>query len=89
MTDIRQTVQDIRELTRMKAEIEKELTAAQDKIKAEMTAQDVDELCGTDYRVTWKTVTSNRIDTTALKRQRPDIAELFTTESVTRRFLVA
>ena len=89
MTDIRQAVQDIRELTRMKAEIEEQLTAAQDVIKAEMTAQDVDELTGTDYRVTWKSVTSNRIDTTALKKQMPDIAQMFTTASTTRRFLVA
>lgn len=89
MTDIRQAVQDIRELTRMKAEIEEQLTAAQDVIKAEMTAQNVDELTGTDYRVTWKTVTSNRIDTTALKKDMPEIAQMFTRESSTRRFLVA
>ena len=89
MTDIMKAVQDIRQLTRMKAEIEAEITAAQDVIKAEMTAQDVDELTGADYRVTWKHVTSNRIDTTALKKAMPDIAQMFTTASTTRRFLVA
>lgn len=89
MTDIRKAVQDIRELTRMKAEIEEQLEAARDVVKAEMTAQDVDELTGTDYKVTWKAVTSSRIDTAALKKQRPDIAQMFVVESTTRRFLVA
>lgn len=41
-----------------------------------------DEVC------TWKTVTSHRLDTKALKEVEPDVYDRYVKESVTRRFLV-
>ena len=61
-------VNELRELRRMAEELDAEITAIQDSIKAHMTAQGVDELNGNDYKITWKEITSTRIDTTALKR---------------------
>lgn len=84
-----ETVHNLRELMRMKEELEAEITAAQDAIKAEMTAAAVYEYRGTDWRVTWNEVTTNRIDTTALKKSLPEIAEQFTKSITSRRFCVA
>ena len=53
-----------------------------------MTETGVDTLITTDTKITWKTVTSCRIDTTALKKQLPDVAAVFTKETTTRRFTV-
>lgn len=39
-------------------------------------------------RATWKPSTTNRVDATALKRDHPDLAELYTTTSTSRRFLI-
>ena len=39
--------------------------------------------------MTWKNVTSNRLDSTALKKELPDIAARFMKQTTTRRFCVA
>ena len=61
----------------------------QDAIKAEMTAQGVDPLAGADGKVTWKPVASTRLDTAALKKALPDVAQRFTKTTTARRFCVA
>ena len=54
-----------------------------------MTTIDTDTLTGTDYRITWKAVTSSRFDSTAFKKAMPELAERFTKSSTSRRFTVA
>ena len=87
--EIQSKVNDLRELRRMAEELEAEITAIQDSLKAHMTAAGVEELAGADYKVTWKEVTTSRVDTTALKKALPDLAAQFTKTTTTRRFIVA
>lgn len=82
-------IKELRSLRRMADELAGEIEALQDAIKAEMTARSVDELTGDDWKVTWKAVTSNRLDSTALKKELPDIAARYTRASVSRRFTLA
>lgn len=82
-------VKELRELRRMADELQAEIDSLQDTIKAEMTARDVDTLAGTDWRVTWKNVTSNRLDSTALKKELPEIAARFMKQTTARRFVLA
>lgn len=82
-------VKELRELRRMAEELQAEIDAAQDAIKAHMDSQGVDTLAGTDWKVTWKPVTSSRMDTGALKKALPDVAAAFTKETTVRRFAVA
>ena len=42
-----------------------------------------------EYKITWKAVTASRIDTTALKKALPDVAQAFTRETTSRRFVDA
>jgi len=86
---MQERINEIRELMRMKEELEAEITAAQDAIKAQMTAENTYEYHGTDYKVTWKEVTSTRLDSTALKKALPEVAERFTKTTTTRRFCIA
>ena len=81
-------IKELRELRRMADKLEAEIENITDTIKAEMTAQGVDTLAGTDWKATWKNVTSSRLDTTALKKALPDLAAQFT-KTTTRRFCVA
>lgn len=81
-------IRELRELTRMQEELADEISTMQDAIKAEMTAQGSDTLAVGEYKVSWKPVQSNRIDTTALKAQMPDVAAQFTKTTESRRFLV-
>ena len=82
-------VKELRELRRMAEEIAAEIDGLTDTIKAEMTARGVDELTGTDWKATYKQITSARLDTAALKKALPDVAAAFTKQSSTRRFVLA
>lgn len=82
-------VKELRELRRMQDELAAEIEAIQDTIKAEMTAQGVDTLTGTDWKATWKAVTSSRLDSTALKKELPEIAARFVKQTTARRFVLA
>lgn len=89
INEMNSKVQELRELRRMADELQAEIDALQDAIKAEMTARNTDEISGTDWRITWKNVTSNRLDTTALKKAMPEIAAQFTRSTASRRFVLA
>lgn len=84
--DIERKLKLLRELQRMAEEAQAEADAIKDEIKAVMG--DSDELCAGEYKVTWKTVTTARIDAAALRKALPDLAEQFTVKSTVRRFCV-
>ena len=77
----------LRELQRQTEEIGAEIEALKDEIKAFMG--DSEELRAGEYKVTWKPVESARIDTTALKKAMPELAERFTKTTTSRRFTIA
>ena len=79
-------VKELMELRRMKEEIEVEIAAAEDEIKSVMG--DEETLLAGAFKVDWKTVITSRIDTTALKKMMPEIAERFMKQTTTRRFCV-
>lgn len=82
-------IHELRELRRMADELAAAIDTIQDAIKAEMTAAGVDVLTGSDWKAVWKPVTTSRIDTSALKKALPDLAQQFTKTSTVRRFSVA
>ncbi len=88
MNEMDSKVKELRELRRMAEELQAEIDGLTDSIKAEMTARDTDTLTGSDWKVTWKMVTSSRLDTTALKKALPDLAQQFTKTSTSRRFVL-
>ena len=79
-------VKELMEFRRMKEEIEAEIAAAEDEIKGVMG--DEETLLAGAFKVDWKTVVSSRIDTAALKKVMPEIAERFMKQTTTRRFCV-
>ncbi len=82
-------IKNIRELERMKEEIEKELEAAKDEIKAYMTETNCYEYAGDDFKVSWNERTTKRLDTKAIKAALPDVCEKYTVTTTTRFFKVA
>ena len=79
-------VKELMELKRMKEELETEITAMEDEIKSVMG--DEETLLAGAFKVDWKTVITSRIDTAALKKVMPEIAERFMKQTTTRRFCV-
>lgn len=86
ISEITAKVTEYQELKRMLEEIEAEMSALQDEIKAHMG--DSEMLMAGPYKVSYKTITSSRVDTTALKKALPDIAAQYTKTTTTRRFTV-
>ena len=89
MNELEQKVADLRELRRMADELSAEIAATEDELKAYMTANNADTLHGPSFKITWKEVTSSRLDSKALKAAAPAIWEQFTRQTTTRRFIVA
>lgn len=87
--ELSRKVSELRELRRMAEELAAEIEGIQDAIKSYMAAQGIEELTGTDYRISWKEVTTVRLDGKALKAAAPELAARFTRETTTRRFCVA
>ena len=80
-------ISKLREMQRLAEEAAQEAEAIKDELKAYMG--DSEELRAGEYKVTWKSVTSARIDTRALTKALPDVAAAFTRTSTVRRFAVA
>ncbi len=89
MNEMEAKVMELRELRRMADELAAEITALEDSLKAHMTANGTDELHGTSFKITWKEVTSSRLDSKALKVAAPELWQRFTKQTTTRRFVVA
>ena len=79
-------VHELMELKRMKEELEAEIAAAEDAIKAVMGDEEL--LTAGAYKVSWKTFTSSRVDTTALKKALPEVAAAYTKTTTGRRFSI-
>ena len=82
-------VKELRELRRMQDELTAEIEAIQDTLKGHMDANGMDTLLGFDWRITWKPVTSRLLDTTAFRKEMPELAERFTKSTTCRRFVLA
>lgn len=78
---------ELRQLQALIEEAQAEAEAIKDAVKAAMG--DSESVQAGEYRITWKAVTSSRIDTSALRKALPDVAERFTKETVTRRFVIS
>ena len=82
-------IKELRELRRMADELAAEIDSITDSIKAHMDAEGVDTISGTDWKVTYKAVTSSRLDTSTLKKALPNLAQQFTKTTTGRRFCIA
>ena len=78
---------ELRQLQNLIEEAQAEAEAIKDAIKAHMG--DAEAVQAGEYKITWKPVTTTRLDSKALKAALPDVVERFTKTTSTRRFCVA
>ena len=78
--------QEYKELQRMREDLDATMDALKDAIKAAMDGAEI--VTAGAYKIAHKLVTSSRIDTTALKKALPDVAEAFTKTTTAARFTV-
>lgn len=68
-------IKELMDLKCMREELDAEISAIEDDIKQAMGNEET--LIAGAFKVDWKTVITSRIDTTALKKALPEIAERF------------
>lgn len=86
INEIECKARELRQLQVLIEEAEAEAEAIKDQLKAHMGSSE--ELRAGEYRITWQTVTSSRLDSKALKAALPEVAERFTRTTTCRRFCV-
>ncbi len=82
-------IEALNEWEALMEEAKAEADALRDSIKAEMADLDVEELEVGTYIVRWTSVLTQRFDTTAFKKEMPDVYKNFIKQSASRRFSIA
>ncbi|MBE5814299.1 MAG: hypothetical protein E7320_03710 [Clostridiales bacterium] len=80
-------VMELKELQRMQDELEAEIDSLKDAIKAAMGDQE--QIIAGAFKITYKAVSSSRVDTTALKKAMPEVAAQFTKTTTSHRLTIA
>lgn len=75
-------IEELQDLKRMRDELDLAIEAASDKVKADMG--DTETALAGPYKVIYRTVLSTRVDTTALKKEQPEIAARYSNTSESR-----
>lgn len=86
MRNINEIFAELAQYQRLQEEAAAMVEALKDEVKQHMTAAGLDTLTGSEHKATYKTVASSRIDTTALKKELPQIAAQYTKTTETKRF---
>ena len=89
MNEMEAKVSELRELRRLADDLAAEIGALEDDLKAYMAANNADELHGPSFKITWKPITSSRLDSKALKAAAPELWDRFTKTTTSRRFILA
>ena len=84
--DIISKVQELMELRRMAEELQTEIDALQEAVKSFMGSEET--MIAGAFKVSYKNISSSRLDSAALKRDLPNVAALYTKQTTTRRFTV-
>ena len=87
--EIEKKVAELKEYKRLAEDLDTQITALENEIKAEMEAQDTDTLITALFRVTWKVITSRRFDSNAFKATHKELYEQYLRPQESRRFVVA
>ena len=86
INELETKARELQELKRMREELEAEIGTLEDEIKAHMGEQE--QMIVGAFKITWRAVTSSRLDTAALRKALPDVAARFMKQTTARRFVI-
>ena len=87
--DMANTAREYRELQAMIKELEGQADGLKQAMISEMDSRKVDRLQAGEYEIRWGVYESGRLDTAALRRELPDVADRYTRPTTSTRFQVA
>lgn len=87
--DLTEKVRSLKELEALIAEAQAEAESIKDELKAEMINRNTEEMMVDVFKIRYKTVKSNRFDTTAFKSTHKELYNQYIKQTESRRFTVA
>ena len=87
INELEMKCRELRQLQNLIEEAQAEAETIRDAIKAHMGEREAVQ--AGEYKITWKPVTTTRLDSKALKAALPDVVERFTKTTTVCRFCVA
>lgn len=82
-------ITSLKEWEALLEEAKTQVESLKDEIKAEMLAQETEEMTAGKYIVRWTSVLSNRFDTSTFKKEHAEMYKQYTKQSSSRRFSIA
>ena len=79
-------IQELAELKKMNEELNMEIENLTDEIKTFMSDEDL--MYAGAFKVSYKEVTTTRLDTTSLKKELPELAQRYLKSTTVRRFSI-
>lgn len=86
MENINDIMSELAKYTRLMEETQTIIEGLKDELKTYMTQNGLETLTGLEHKASYKTVSSTRLDTTALKKDLPEIATKYSKITTTKRF---
>ena len=87
--DLTEKVRSLKELEALITEAQAEAESIKDELKAEMINRNTEEMMVDVFKIRYKTVKSNRFDTTAFKSTHKELYNQYIKQTESRRYTVA
>ena len=86
INELKAKAEELKDLKVMREELDAEITALEDEIKAHMGDQE--QVTAGPFKIIWKTIISSRFDSARFKKDHAELAEAYTKTTTTRRFSI-
>ena len=84
--NINKLFDELAEYLKIQDEIADIVDGLKDQVKAYMIDNNLTMLSSDNHKASYKTIVSNRVDTTALKKELPEVANKYTKQTEFKRF---
>ena len=88
LSSLNKKIHSLREWKRIAEDADRAAAEITAELQSIMEEEGTDTLLGDDWKITWKPVSTTRIDSKALKAQMPAVYEAFAKVSTSRRFVL-
>lgn len=82
-------MRELAQYIRIQEEAAAMVEGLKDQLKQAMQEAGTDTITGAEHKASYKTITSSRIDTAALRKDMPELAQKYTKTTESKRFLFA
>lgn len=86
INELEAKARELKELQRMVEELTAEMDAIKDAIRAALGERE--EVTAGAFKITNKAVTSSRLDSSAIRKELPEIAQRYSKQSTVRRLVI-